>query len=503
MSRVRVNIAANIAGQAWQVLLAVVCTPLYIKLLGIEAFGLIAFYVLIQSISQLLDLGLGTTVNREIARLSGRGDAADRSALNRVVGTIERWYWILGCVLGVALFFGIPHLAIWWLQPQQLSRLDIVDSAKIFGLFAFLQWPMIFYQNGLLGLQRQFVLNAIQIPFGAVSSLGGLVFIWLGPRTVFALFAWQACIMLIQLLVLYVYFWKHIGVSRSGARVDVTVLRDLWRFSLGMSGISIAGLIVTHLDKVILSRYLSLEAFGYYSLAGTLARGLYVLITPVFNAYFPRFSGLVAAGDKAAMRLSYHSAAQLMAVLSLPLAAVVAFFSIEIATLWLHNPKVAAEVAPIASLLVIGYCLNGLMSIPFALQLANGRTRISLYTNTFLVIVLVPTIVIATLSYGALGAAASWAFANALYVAVGVPVTHKYLLVGEARNWLVSDILPPLIVSISIVGLGRLVMPHDQPWMLVLLVLATLWVSVTLCAALSVGHIRAWGLHFAKSLLTK
>ena len=126
MSRVRVNIAANIAGQAWQVMLAVACTPLYIKLLGIEAFGLIAFYMLVQSITQLLDLGLSATVNREIARLSGNEEAPARRSLGRIVGTIERWYFLLGAVIAVVLCFVIPDLAIWWLRPENLHSSEII-----------------------------------------------------------------------------------------------------------------------------------------------------------------------------------------------------------------------------------------------------------------------------------------------------------------------------------------------------------------------------------------
>lgn len=501
MSRVRVNIAANIAGQSWQILLAIICTPFYIKLLGIEAYGLIAFYIVLQSITQILDLGLGTTVNREVARLSGKVDPVDRSALARFVGTVERWYWLLGSVLGAALFFAVPHITSWWLQPGQLPQEDLIDSARMIGLIAFLQWPSIFYQCGLLGLQRQVVLNAIQAPFSGLSSIGGLVFIWLGPRSVSALIAWQAGIMLIQLCVVYVYFWKHIGVPRASTRVDLTILRGHWRFSLGMSGISITGLILTHLDKLILSRLLTLESFGHYSLAGTLAKGLYVLITPVFNAYFPRFSALVSDHDNASMRLAYHSAAQLMAVLILPLAAIVALFSNEIALLWLRNSEIAAEVSPLASLLVLGTCFNGLMNIPFALQLAHGKTSIGLYINICLVIILVPAIIFATSHYGATGGAAMWAVANGLYVLVGVPITHKYLLVGETGNWLIRDVLPPLIVSVIVVGLGRMLIPHGLGALLSLITLAGLWILATLCASMSAMHIRRWGQIFVANFL--
>jgi len=229
-----------------------------------------------------------------------------------------------------------------------------------------------------------------------------------------------------------------------------------------------------------------------------LAKGLYVVITPFFNAYFPRFSTLVGPGDTAALRLCYHNAVQVMSVLCLPLAAVLFFFSTEISTAWLRDTRIATEVAPIASLLIVGNSLNGLMNIPFALQLATGRIDIGFYTNIFLVVILVPTIIAMTVFYGVIGAAATWAFANGLYAAVGVPITHKFVLVGEAREWLVSDVFPPMLVSVLVVALGRALAPHDQSIVVSLVVILLLWFIATACAAISANRVRGWGISIAK-----
>src|SRR5438445_5892380 len=209
MSRVRFNIAANIAAQGWSILLAIACTPFYIKFLGIEAYGLIAFYLLLQSVLQLLDFGLGATVNREVARYSGLRERADASAFAAFVVTLERWYWVLGISVGIALVLGLPGISNWWLRPEHLRQADISESARIFGLLALLQWPSIFYLNALMGLQRQVALNALQMPFAALASIGGLIFIWLGPRSVAALLGWQAAALLCQLAPIYLAFWKH------------------------------------------------------------------------------------------------------------------------------------------------------------------------------------------------------------------------------------------------------------------------------------------------------
>jgi len=490
MSRVRFNVAANIGGQVWSVLLAIVCTPFFIKLLGIEGYALIAFYLVLQATLQILDLGFATTVNREVARLSPKTDSVDVHELGEFAATAQRWYWILGCGTGTMMYFATPYIASTWLNAGSISPDDLTDSARLFALLACLQWPVSFYQNGLVGLQRQVTLNMITIPFSALANLGGLLFLWLGPRSVSSLLSWQALVLLVQLAVVRHRFWGALGVPREIRRVNLHVLKDKWRFSLGMGGISITGYILTHLDKLILSRLLSLESFDHYSLAGTLARSLYVMITPVFNAYFPRFSALVSSGDKASMRLCYHNAAQVMSVLILPLAITIGFFSYEIAFLWLHDSSIARSVAPITSLLVVGMCLNGLMNIPFALQLAYGNTKIGLYINLCLVVCLAPAMIFATFQYGVMGGAAIWGVINGMYLLVGLPLTHKYLLSGEAGNWLRLDVLPPLVAALVLVGLGRVVLSSDQSAVLTFIAVGIIWLLATVGAAFSANQVR-------------
>src|ERR671937_379537 len=117
MTAVRANIAANVAGQAWAVLLSLACTPFYIAILGVEAYGLIAFFVVVQSILQLLDLGLGSALNREIARSGGTISAE----LADLIVTAERWYWLLGLLIAAVLFAGLPPLVRWWLNPNAIA----------------------------------------------------------------------------------------------------------------------------------------------------------------------------------------------------------------------------------------------------------------------------------------------------------------------------------------------------------------------------------------------
>ena len=71
-----------------------------------------------------------------------------------------------------------------------------------------------------------------------------------------------------------------------------------------------------------------------------------------------------------------------MAVLVLPVAAVIAFFSFDILLLWTGSTKTASVASPIVSVLVIGMALNALMTLPYALQLSHGWTSKRLLPKT-------------------------------------------------------------------------------------------------------------------------
>lgn len=455
------SIVANVIGQGWGVLLSLVAVPFYVKFLGVEAYGLIGFYGMLQAVLQVLDCGLSPTMNREMARYSALpekgGEARD------LVRTLEIGYWAVGILIGGAIVAGAPFVAKSWVNAGSLPPLEIERVVRMMGILAALQWPLSFYGSGLLGLQKQVLLNTATVPLATVNTGGAILVLWLASSKIVAFFVWQILIGGVQVAVVTFLLWRNLpGVGHHG-RIDLTLLRSRWSFAVGMGGISLSAIILTQIDKIILSKMLSLEMFGYYTLAGTVGRSLYILITPIFNAVFPRLSALVATHDVNALKHLYHQASQFMAVFVVPLAGVIAVFSEEILRFWLASDDVARVTAPIASILVVGTALNGLMNLPYGLQLAYGWTNLALALNTVFVVTLVPGVTALTALYGAVGGAIMWLALNAIYLAIGVPLTHRRLLRGEARRWYIEDVGLPSLAAVLVILFGMLVLKRPLP----------------------------------------
>jgi O-antigen/teichoic acid export membrane protein len=486
MSRVKTNFFANLAGSGWTALVGLTCTPLYIHFMGMEAYGLIGFYFMLQGVIQILDLGLSPTMNREMARYSVLPEKTAEA--RNFVRTLEVGYWAIGIFIGCAVWSSAPYIASHWIKAGNISPLEVRRAVIIMGALTALQWPLTFYHGGLLGLQRQVLLNGITIATASLGGGGALLVLWLISPTVSAFFTWQIAVSLLQAGVTTFALWRCLPGSGHVARIDLGITRGIWRFAAGMSGITITALVLTQLDKVILSKMLTLKIFGYYVLAGMVGNGLSgLLITPMFNTIFPRFSALVAAKDEKSLLEMYHGSTQVMAVMILPAAIVIALFSREIMLLWTGSPEIANNTAPIVSILVAGTALNGLMNLPYALQLSHGWTRIGIAINSVFIVILVPAIVSMTMYFGAVGAASVWLGLNASYMIIGVPLTHRRLLKGEAVRWFTKDVGIPLAGSIVIAGVARLIFPAFElpsrliPVSLLLLVFALTTGGAAMC----------------------
>ena len=126
---------------------------------------------------------------------------------------------------------------------------------------------------------------------------------------------------------------------------------------------------------------LSLEMFGYYTLASSVAMSLGFLFTPIFSSIYPQFTQLVITDDQEGLKRLYHKGCQFMSVLVLPAAIVTALFSNEILLLWTQDPITADKSHLLVSILICGTAINGIMYFPYALQLAFGWTSLSFFKN--------------------------------------------------------------------------------------------------------------------------
>ncbi|MDE3022533.1 MAG: polysaccharide biosynthesis protein [Pseudomonadota bacterium] len=478
------NFSVGFINSIWGALLSLAVVPFYLKYLGTEAYGLIGFYASIQALLQLLDLGLSPTINREIARCSASGNMSEGRNL---LHTLSIVYWVMACVVALVIFSLSPLISKYWLNSSNFSEDTVKYSVMLMGLVVACRWPVGLYMGALMGLQKVALSSTVGALIGTLSSLGAIAVLAFVSPTIQAFFIWQAFVGLVYVIIMRWLMWKLIGEKNHISRFDFGDLKRIWKFSAGMSGITVTGVIMIQMNKVILSKMLSLGDFGRYVLAGVLANGLYILLTPLFNAIYPRMTALVASGETNKLIDLYKVGTRSFLAIFFPIAITCALFSKELLYLWTRNLQVASSSALIASLLILGTTLNGVMHFPFAIQLAYGSTRLPLKINMILLSIMVPMTIILTVNFGAVGGAGSWALLNVIYLFVGTWMTHCSLLKGIGIQWLFGDVMLPLAISIMTGGIGKWVFSCAFPLYTKLLV-GIILIIITFVLIILVSH---------------
>lgn len=438
------NLLAGLASSIWSALVGLAVVPFYLDYLGIEAYGLIGFYVTTQALLQLLDMGMAPTINREVARCAAAGNVKEAGKLLHTLAVV---YWGMAAVIAVLILALAPFIAEYWLQSKRLPAQTINHAVMLMGLVLACRWPIGLYQGALIGAQRLTVSSAINMAMVTVGSAGAVAILAFISPTIEAFFIWQACVGFFFAIAMRTAAWRIIGGTEQN-RFDLVQLKSVWRFTAGMSGIGLTALVFTQLDKIILSKMLGLAEFAHYMLATVVVSGLYILISPLFNVIYPRFSALLVKGETEKVVELYRLGTRMLATLLFPTATVMALFAEDLVLVWTGDPAVAASVAPVIALLVIGSALNGVMYFPYALQLAYGMTWIPLTINLVLMCFLVPAIIYLAYEYGALGGATAWMITEVVYLMLGPWLTHRHILKGLALKWLLRDACLPLVLAL-------------------------------------------------------
>lgn len=470
--RARNNMLFNFLGRGGSSLLLFIFIPLFIRLLGAESWGVVAFTISLAAIATAFDFGFGATLSRELARYSASADSECQRA--DTVRSLELPFLALSLLVMMTIAGAAGFLASQWLKADSIPVETLAQCLRLAAPVVGLQLLAGLYNGGLQGLQRQLLTNAARFTYTLVLYAGGfLVLKFSGQPSVASFIAWQLlCIAAYTLFLRYaLYAPLRVGGVRPRWRKEL--LRDCYRFAAGMAGTGILVVCLTQLDKLLLSGLLGLEAFGLYMLAVSLTSLQVMMVQPVQLALFPQLTTLLSSGQSKAAGEKFLYWSRQISILIFPLGALLIVFSEEIARLWLQDADIAAAISLPISILAAGSLLNAVCTLPYTLQLSAGWSSLGFYANLISVFIMVPALLVLTPRYGQLAAAGVWFALNLGYVCLQVPVMFNRLLSDCRNTWFRVALVVPAIASFSILIFVRQIADHSA---------FDLWQSLTVAA---------------------
>ncbi|MGE3348939.1 MAG: lipopolysaccharide biosynthesis protein [Ramlibacter sp.] len=493
------NIFANYAGQIFIGIVGIAVVPIYLPLMGAEAYGLIGFFILMQAWSQLLDLGMSATVSRETAKHVGGATSA--LTLRQVLRCFELIFLALGSLLSLAFVVFAEFIARHWLDISALAVSEVGYSVALMGVTIAVRWGSGLYRGVLMGLERQVWLNVFTSIIAGIRFIGVIPVLLIFEPSPICFFVFQVAVSVLELLVLITATYTSVFVP-----ADI-VIRPLWRlmrpltqFSASIAFATVVWILVTQADKLIISSAIPLADFGLFTATVMLAGAISMLSAAISQALLPQLTRLTQLGHESSLQTLYSHTTQWTAAIAGPMALCFAAFAEPVLWSWTGNNAFAAKYGPVLALYAIGNGFMTLAAFPYYLQFARGDIRLHIWGNGLFAAVLLPTVWLAATRFGAIGAGWVWAISNATYFFCWTPWVHHQLTPRFHWKWIKNDIalvlLPPSVIGAA----AKVIQPESMSRVGSAFFLATVSILMFFGAIITSSSLRAMACRYWRRL---
>ncbi len=410
---VKKNILANYSGAAFAALTPLIALPWYLNLLGADGWGEISFLILIQTLMGLIEVSFGQLITKQVAETNGKNH------LGVVIRSFEYFYWLFSAISAVTIFLLSDIINKYWLN---LQNANIVWGAS---LLIASQLPSSLYRSVMIGLEKQVLLNAVNIASIITKHLGAILIISYIP-TVYTFIAWHSLISIIETLTLANL--SKLGIKKADLRYDYQAIKPLLLKSLQLSVGVVAGILTLQMDRIILSFKVPLSELGIYTIAVSVSQGALRLVTPIFNAVLPQIVRLKS--DLQQLRKFNLKFAALITLIVTITFLLFYLWGEVILTIWLKDEKIVSRVYPLVTFLLIGTGMNAYYSIGYLNWIALDKTHKILIVNIFSLVVSIPAIMKLVPIYGLRGATFGWISINL----IGLVLSLEWVSLRKPRK---------------------------------------------------------------------
>jgi O-antigen/teichoic acid export membrane protein len=405
----KLNIAVNYLSQLYNGMIGIMVMPFYLKFMGAESYGLIAFFMLLQTWFYLLDIGLSQTLSRETVRFkNGLLAALSYFKLYRSISLI-----FLSLALGLVLLLSCANawIAQHWLKVLQLPMSDVLLCLQLMFVGAGLRCMGGIYRGVIQGFEKIVWMSIFNITINTLRFVVVIPLLYVFDFQIKIYFYFQLLVAGLEFGVLFAYqrylLARH-PASPTAVAESSAYYHSMRQFALLSGSNFILWLGISQSDKLLMSALLSLADYAYYSIAILLASVIYLLSTPMSNVLLPRMTALYAQHKIAELEQLYQQFAQGIAVLVASIACTVFFNAKQVLLLWSNDPHTAAQVAGILKYYIVGNVFLALNAFSYYIQYAYGDVKRHFYGNLALLALMLPSIYWAALHYQAQGAAVVW-----------------------------------------------------------------------------------------------
>lgn len=325
------NVLVNYITMAVMLLLGFSTTPLLIRFLGKESYGVWSILSNVVVYLGLLDLGLSTTVSRRVAEYAGRNEA---ERLRIALGTATLSFLAQGALVLLLTLFLIPGLdRLFAIPPEMLAPARW--CLAILGLSVFARFCLNIYTIILVGAGRADLGSALSGVINVCFALCNVLLAAMGCGII-ALGLNLLLLNIVLGLIARALAHRHLpGFHVMIGSASLAVAREMLPAGLRSITISLSGHLAYGSDVLIIGFLMPLSSVTYYTIAVKLVGFVRELACRPGTVFLPTFSLLYARGEQDRLFRLYTQSVTLSVALCLPFALAFGFMGDRIVFAWM------------------------------------------------------------------------------------------------------------------------------------------------------------------------
>jgi O-antigen/teichoic acid export membrane protein len=368
MNRIGKNAIYNFGGIAAGMLVLLIATPVYIKYLGIDQFGL---FTLISSITAplgILNAGISQSATKFVAQYIAAGDYVKAAESVQTSAFLNLAFGMAGCAILIAL---APWLAVSVFKIPASLHQSATIAFRIAGVIWLSTQMAQTYQAVITGVQKFDTLalhNALQSLL--MYGLGAAV-VCFSPSIVSVLLV-SLGVSTLYWLIWYLKARESIRHLPVGPRWSSKQAKETWAFSGWQILNAIVGLLGNHADRLLLGTLKGTGLVGFYGIALSIQSRLVTLIWSLLGTLFPAASAASTQENKSELLVLRYGWA--FAILGMALYGTVFVVGPDFLVLWLGQ-KVGLQTAPVLQVLLLVAFVGLPSAVLYHYLLGHGLTK--------------------------------------------------------------------------------------------------------------------------------
>jgi len=360
----------SLGGQGVMILASVLATPFIIRFLGSEAYGVLSLINVVIGYLIFSDLGMGAAATRFGADAHARGNDSEEAAIvwtSLLVGLVPAMLAAMLLILGA--------------RPLVERVLHLPEHFQATTIFALRLATVGFIARSIAGVINSSQLVRLRLDVYTMINAGSMVFQYcLVP---FALFLEGGLIAAVGVIsgvsvaaaIVHAVASLRLLPSLVWPTIRSTFVVPLVRYGGALAISALAGLMLVNTEKLFLTRFVSVQALAYYSVASYLAGLLAMVPGTMSQGLFPAFTKLHASPTPEPLQQLYNRALRGTVLGIAPAALLMYVFAQPFISVWAGAEFGRESVVPFY-ILVVGVIFNVMTYVPCCLFQAVGKTDV-------------------------------------------------------------------------------------------------------------------------------